>query len=113
MLLCIYSVTMLLFYAVIYVTASILSIAKQLLLMACFIFSLMLIYAVLSFAIMSSFFKADDENHFCTALFQCLVAVTKEGLFNGFGVSYNYTEKDLVTFALFNFNYCTIFICFI
>ena len=71
------------------------SIAKQLFLMACFIFSLLLIYAVLSFAIMSSFFKADDDHHFCTTLFQCLVTVTREGLLNGFGVSYNYVVKDL------------------
>ena len=86
-----------------------LSIAKQLILMACFIFSLLLIYAVLSFAIMSSFFKADDDHHFCTTLFQCLVTVTREGLLNGFGVSYNYVVKDLAfsiivlfLFALYN-----------
>ena len=78
------------------------SIAKQLFLMACFIFSLLLIYAVLSFAIMSSFFKADDDNHFCTTLFQCLVTVTREGLLDGFGVSYNYAVKDLV-FSLVHF----------
>ena len=70
--------------------------------MVCFIFSLLLIYAVLSFAIMSSFFNADDDNHFCTTLFQCLVTVTREGLLNGFGVSYNYTEQDLV-FSLVHF----------
>uniref|UniRef100_A0A1X7UPY7 RyR/IP3R Homology associated domain-containing protein n=2 Tax=Amphimedon queenslandica TaxID=400682 RepID=A0A1X7UPY7_AMPQE len=75
---------------------------KQLFLMACFILSLLLIYAVLSFAIMSSFFDPGENNQFCTTLWQCYITVIREGLLDGFGaISVTYVGQNGANFKIY------------
>ncbi|XP_019860520.1 PREDICTED: inositol 1,4,5-trisphosphate receptor-like protein A [Amphimedon queenslandica] len=75
---------------------------KQLFLIACFILSLLLIYAVLSFAIMSSFFNPGENNQFCTTLWQCYITVIREGLLDGFGaISVTYVGQNGANFNIY------------
>lgn len=62
------------------------NIDRQLLLMAFVILSVLFIYAVLSFAIMSSFFNP-DEDHYCSTLWHCYITIIRVGLLDGLGVS--------------------------
>ena len=59
---------------------------RQLFLMGFVILSVLFIYAVLSFAIMSSFFNP-DEDHYCSTLWHCYITVIRVGLLDGLGVS--------------------------
>ncbi|XP_019855415.1 PREDICTED: uncharacterized protein LOC109584207 [Amphimedon queenslandica] len=57
---------------------------RQLLLMAFVILSVLFIYAVLSFAIMSNFFDP-DEGHYCSTLWHCYITIIRVGLLDGLG----------------------------
>lgn len=58
--------------------------AEQLIFLALLICSLLLIYAVLSFAIVSSFFDLND-NLYCRGLWECYITVIREGLLDTLG----------------------------
>lgn len=61
-------------------------VVKQLVLLGFLIVSILFIYAVLSFAIMSSFFDP-SQDLYCTTLWHCYVTVIRVGLLDGLGVS--------------------------
>ena len=56
---------------------------KELIFVGLLILSIVLIYAVLSFAFMYNFFNPDD-NLYCDTLWECYVTVMREGLLGTF-----------------------------
>ena len=62
--------------------------ALQLIVVGLLALAVLLIYAVISFAILHNFYDP-NENLFCDTLWQCFVSVTREGLLDTLGaVSY-------------------------
>ena len=57
---------------------------KELIFVGLLILSIVLIYAVFSFAFMTNFFNPDD-NLYCNTLWECYVTVIREGLLDTFG----------------------------
>ena len=59
--------------------------AKQLIYVALIGLAVILIFAVIAFAFLHDYMD-DNENLFCSTLFECFITVSREGLLNTIGI---------------------------
>ncbi len=79
--------------------------ALQLIVVGLLALAVLLIYAVISFAILHNFFDPENDNLFCETLWQCFVTVTREGLLDTLGAvsrSQYYCQYYKVNYCLYN-----------